>query len=128
VVRARRHDDRAVPDRDNRLCRVPDCEPTAGTLDAASRPVSEEVGRTLCREVTGRSELLDVLVAAHERDREFVDEEKRERVPCLPAGKQRRPACRTLNRWLLPPVVRPALMCLHEYGYRYDVCGMERPK
>jgi len=128
MLRARRDDDRAVSDRNHRLGRVSDREPTAGTLDAASRSVPEEVGRSPGGEATGPSELFDVLVTADERDRELVDEEKREPVPCLPASRQRGPARCTLDRWFRRQVVRLLLRCIHENCSGYDVYRTETRK
>jgi len=80
VVRAREDGDRPVVDRDQRVVGRGWGEPTARTADAAGRAVGKEVDRVRAGEATDRGEPFEMVVTAHERNGEVIEEEKGEGV------------------------------------------------
>ncbi|WP_192813805.1 hypothetical protein [Halorubrum hochstenium] len=78
---AREHRQPAVPDRDDPLARPLRCVTTTRAVDAAGRAVIEEVGATVGREPAERPELLQMVVTSDERDRQPVEQQKREAAP-----------------------------------------------
>lgn len=78
---AREHRQSAVPDRDDLLARPPRRVTATRAVDAAGRAVIEEVGATVGREPAERAELLQMVVTPDERDRQPVEQQKREAVP-----------------------------------------------
>jgi len=71
----------AVPDRNERLLWLVRCVTATRTVDPAGRAVVEEVGATVGREPAEGPELLEVIVTPDERDRQLVNQQKREVSP-----------------------------------------------